>query len=240
MQKIHFILVEPAVPENVGASARAIKTMGFHSLRLVNPCEFESGKAQWLAHASTEILNNAKVYNSLKDAIVDMDYVIGSSAKARSAKGDHHTAETIPTIISEKKNSISNIAIVFGREESGLTNEELQLCDISTFISMQTTYPSLNLSQAVMLYAYLLAGLNNISPDKRDKACLVSTKKGLGSTPEKKFVTLKKELAQLLSDTKISSNPNIYNRIFERLALLGDNDINLVLSILAALKEKGK
>ena len=223
------------MPENVGGSARAIKTMGFNSLRLVNPCEYKSGKAQWLAHASTEVLNDAKVFTSLKDAIADMDFVIGSSAKARSAKGDHHPAEIIPKLISEKQNSISNIAIVFGREESGLTNEELQLCDISTFIPMQTTYPSLNLSQAVMLYAYLLSRLNDTHPDKsdRDKTCLVSP-------PELKFVALKKEVVHLLSDTKISSNPNIYNRIFERLALLGDNDINLVLSILAALREKGK
>jgi tRNA/rRNA methyltransferase len=227
LPKIHFILVEPAVPENVGASARAIKTMGFHSLRLVNPCEFESGKAQWLAHASTDVLDNARVFSSLEDAIVDMDFVIGSSAKARSAKGDHHPAEAIPEIISAKQKSISNVAIVFGREESGLTNEELQLCDISTFIPMQTTYPSLNLSQAVMLYAYILSK-NNLSEPINESL----------DPPDSKFIALKKEVARLLSGTKIEANANIYNRIFERLALLGDNDINLVLSVLAALKEK--
>lgn len=229
MPKIHFILVEPAVPENVGGSARALKTMGFDSLRLVNPCEFKTGKAQWLAHASTDVLNDAKVFSSLKDAIVDMDFVIGSSAKARSAKGDHHPAEILPKLISEKQNSVSNIAIVFGREESGLTNEELQLCDISTFIQMQTSFPSLNLSQAVMLYAYILSKKNHIEPINKSH-----------DPPEAKFTALKKELAQLLAGTKIESNPNIYTRIFERLALLGDNDINLVLSVIAALKEKGK
>ncbi len=229
MPKIHFILVEPAVPENVGASARALKTMGFKSLRLVNPCEYKSGNAQWLAHASTEVLDDALVFASLKEAIADMDFVIGSSAKARSTKGDHHPAEILPKIISEKQNSIANVAIVFGREESGLTNDELQLCDISTFIPMQTIYPSLNLSQAVMLYAYLLAENNSPSINLDNE-----------KPPAAKFKVLKDELAELLSGTKIESNPNIYNRIFERLALLGDNDINLVLSILAAFKEKGK
>jgi len=213
----------------VGASARALKTMGFDSLRLVNPCEFKTGKAQWVAHASTEILNNAKVFTSLKDAIEGIDFVIGSSAKARSAKGDHHPAEDIPKIISAKQNSISQVAIVFGREESGLTNDELQLCDISTFIPMQTTYPSLNLSQAVMLYSFLLS-------KNKPKQSQTETKE----IPESKYLALKKEVTALLANTKIEANPNIYNRIFERLAMLGDNDINLVLSVLAALKESGE
>ena len=229
MPKIHFILVEPAVPENVGASARALKTMGFDSLRLVNPCEFRSGKAQWLAHASTEILNNATVFTSLKDAIADMDFVIGSTAKARSAKGDHHPAEDIPKIISAKQDSISQVAIVFGREESGLTNEELRLCDVSSFIPMQTSYPSLNLSQAVMLYSFLL------SKNKPKQS-----KTEIKEIPESKYKAMKNEVANLLTGTKIEANPNIYNRIFERLALLGDGDINLVLSVAAALRDGGK
>jgi len=203
--------------------------MGFDSLRLANPCEFKTGKAQWLAHASTDVLDNALVFTSLQEAIADMDFVIGSSAKARSAKGDHHPAEILPELISEKQNSIANVAIVFGREESGLTNEELQLCDISTFIPMKTDYPSLNLSQAVMLYAYLLS--DNITKGSIDEE---------GKVKISKYQALKKEMVTLLSGTKIESNPNIYNRIFERLALLGDKDINLVLSILAALKESGK
>jgi tRNA/rRNA methyltransferase len=229
LPKIHFILVEPAVPENVGASARAMKTMGFDFLRLVNPCEFKTGKAQWVAHASTEVLDNAEVYSTLKEALANMDFVIGSTAKARSAKGDHHPAENIPRIISKKGNSISNVAIVFGREESGLTNDELRLCDISTYVPMQTGYPSLNLSQAVMLYAYFLS--KDVVIDKIAKST---------QTPEAKYIAMKTEVARLLAGTKIASNPSIYHRIFERLALLGDHDINLVLSVLTALKEEGE
>ena len=229
MPKIHFILVEPAVPENVGASARALKTMGFGSLRLVNPCKFRTGKAQWVAHASTDVLDKASIFTSLKDAIADIDFVIGSSAKARSAKGDHHPAEDIPKIISAKQNSISQVAIVFGREESGLTNDELRLCDISSFIPMQTTFPSLNLSQAVMLYTFLLSK-HEPKPGQTE----------IKEIPESKYLALKKEMAALLTNTKIEANPNIYHRIFERLALLGDNDINLVISVLTALREGGR
>jgi tRNA/rRNA methyltransferase len=79
--QIFFILVEPAVQENVGAAARAIKTMGFSRLILVNPCDYLSGPARWLAHGSGEILDNAQVFPSLKEAIVNFDFVVGTSAK---------------------------------------------------------------------------------------------------------------------------------------------------------------
>ena len=225
--QIHFILVEPAVPENVGAAARALKTMGFDSLRLVNPCEYKTGKARWLAHASGDILDNAQEFSSLKDAIKDVHFVIASSAKSRSVMGDHHPAENISEIIRQKKESVASVAIVFGREESGLTNSEISMCNISTYIAIATKYPSLNLSQAVMLYAYILSG---ISPKI----------KGVSDVPvaESKFKTMMQQVEQILENTKLSRNSNIYNRIFERLALLADNDINLLLSVIATLNEK--
>ncbi len=224
---VHFVLVEPAVPENIGAAARAIKTMGFSGLRLVNPCEFRQGKARWVAHASGEILDQAGVFKSLEEAVADMDFVVATSAKTRSVKGDHHPAEQLQKIITNKKQSISSVAIVFGREESGLTNDEMSLCHISTFVPMAASYPSLNLSQAVMLYAYLLSELNIqknvVKPDP---------------VGQSKFTAMNEQLTTLLSETKIAGNPNIYNRIFERLALLSDNDINLVMSVISALSEK--
>ena len=66
---ISFILVEPKVPENIGAAARAIKTMGFGKLCLVNPCEYKTGKARWLAHGSNDILDDAQVFTSLEAAV---------------------------------------------------------------------------------------------------------------------------------------------------------------------------
>ena len=80
---ISFILVEPAVPENIGAAARAIKTMGFNDLRLVNPCDHLDMRAKMLAHASHEILENAKIFTNLSDAIADLDFTIATSAKQR-------------------------------------------------------------------------------------------------------------------------------------------------------------
>jgi len=227
--KIHFILVEPAVPENIGAAARAIKTMGFDSLRLVNPCVFNRGKAKWLAHASGEILDNAGVCPTLIDALKDVDFVVASSAKMRSVKGDHHPVEKLPELLKQKTQSIDSVAIVFGREESGLTNSEMQLCHISTFIPAPISYPSLNLSQAVMIYTYLLSKLK-IGQNPVNKILI----------PESKFNAMITQVKYLLNKTKIGRNPIIYNRILERLALLADNDINLMMSVLTVLNKNKK
>jgi tRNA/rRNA methyltransferase len=217
--QIHFILVEPAVPENVGAAARAIKTMGFSSLRLVNTKAHLEKEATWLAHASNEILENAQEFKTLKEATKDIDWIIGTSAKKRRVNEDIYPANKINDLIKAKESSIKNLAIVFGREESGLKNEELKLCDIVTSVPMKTTYPSLNLGQSVMIYAYTLSMLeiNEKKPDqKNDQA-------------ELNILKLKTEA--ILSDIGFKKDSAIYNRIMERLMILGETDIHLLLSI---------
>jgi len=123
---IHFISVEPAYPENIGSAARAIKTMGFDSLILVNPCNHLAQQARWLAHGSNDILENAILYNSFSEAIKDIDFVIGTSSKARSVKNDYYPSEKITFLIKEKKGGLKNMALVFGGEESGLYNRILE------------------------------------------------------------------------------------------------------------------
>jgi len=217
--KIHFILVEPAVPENVGAAARAIKTMGFNSLRLVNTKVHLDEKASWLAHASNEILENAQEYNSLKEATKDIDWIIGTSAKKRRVNEDYYPSNKINELIKAKANSIKNLAIVFGREESGLTNDELKLCDIVTSVPMKTTYPSLNLAQSVMIYAYTLSMLE------------IDEKKPDQKTDQAELNILKLKTESILSDIGFKEDSAIYNRIMERLMILGETDIHLLLSI---------
>jgi len=218
--QIHFILVEPAVPENVGAAARAIKTMGFSSLRLVNTSVHLDEKAGWVAHASQEILEKAKTFTSLKDAIKDMDWIIGTSAKKRRVNEDYYPSNKLNELIKAKANSISNIAIVFGREESGLTNEELKLCDIVTTVPMKTTYPSLNLAQSVMIYAYTLSMLNYDKEEMPDQ-----------EADQAELIILKNKTKDLLATIGFKDDSAIYNRIMERLMLLGETDIHLLLSI---------
>jgi tRNA/rRNA methyltransferase len=156
---LHFVLVEPAVPENIGAAARAIKTMGFESLILVNPSGYPNEKALWLAHGSKDILDHTEIASSLQAIMGRFDLIVGTTAKKRSVKVDYHPPGDLFKILAEKGTTVSSVALVFGREESGLTNEELSLCHIVSTIPMRAPYPSLNLAQAVMIYAYVMSPL---------------------------------------------------------------------------------
>lgn len=224
--QIHFILVEPRQPENVGASARAIKTMGFKSLRLVNPCEYLDINARKLAHGSNEILENASVYASLKEAIGDADFVIGTTAKKRTVKNDYYPAPAILKYIENKGSAISSVAMVFGREDTGLNNEELALCHLLSSVPIYQKYPSLNLAQAVMIYAYSLSPL----VIKRNKPSL--------KVDESELNTLKKRVTSILASVDLGPDKLIYPRIMERLSTLGEDDIHLLHSITSKLINK--
>lgn len=223
--EIVFILVEPIVPENIGASARALKTMGFEKMWLVNPCNHLSEGALTLAHGSHEILNQAVVFNSFKVVRDRCDFLIGTTAKPRKVHADWHCAEDIPELILSKSETVNCTGIVFGREDQGLSNEELRMCDLASGIQSAVRFPSLNLGQTVMLYAYLLSGIR-----KNTKSQPVPTETG--------FRNLKDIAAEFLNFTEIRDDTPIYHRILERLALLNDKDSRLLFSVLNAWKER--
>lgn len=225
--EITFILVEPATPENVGAAARALKTMGFSRLHLVKPCNYLSPPSRWLAHASNDILENAQVFTTLQDALTGNDLVIGTTAKKRSVKTDYYPLPELAGIIKAKRNTVQNVAVVFGREESGLKNEELKLCDLVTTVPLKTTYPSLNLAQAVMLYAYELSKLNYAekSDERKD---------------EESFAALKIKINRLLVKTGFNPESNIFPRFLERISFLTQDDIHLLHSFCNKILENKK
>ncbi len=222
---VAFILVEPAVPENVGAAARAIKTMGFSDLRLINPCDYLNTKAKMLAHASHDILEDAKVYSSLADAVADLDFIIATTAKQRWVKLDIIPSSKLLDFLAEKENTISKIGIVFGREESGLTNEEINLCNRVSTIPLASPYPSINLAQTVMIYAYSLSSINKEEP--------ISTK---ALNPES-FKSLNQKVSKILKIAEITPEMMIYGRIHERITELNAKDIRLLHSITSKLLE---
>lgn len=222
----HFILIEPAVPGNIGASARAIKTMGFYNLILINPCTYLEGEALWLAHGSVDVLEKAQIYPDFKSSIEDFDLVIGTTANTqRSAKGNFVPLSQLGPIIEEKKGNLNKVALVFGREESGMTNDELRCCDLVSTVPLKTSFPSLNLSQAVMLYAYELSKLSvplheEIIPDHHS------------------LNKLREKIHHVLLRIEMKEGSNIFNRIMERISFLQHDDINLLHSILAKLEKK--
>lgn len=225
---ISFILVEPSVPENVGAAARAIKTMGFSQLVLVNPCDYLSGPARWLAHGSNEILENALVFSSLNDALNNFDFVIGTSAKKRSVKYDYFPLPKLPELLMSKGKTIQNVAVVFGREESGLRNDELKRCDLVTTVPMKTIFPSLNLAQAVMLYAWELSKIS--SYENID----------LSFKNEESLRALLEKVHTILLETGFKEQSAIFPRFLERVGFLNEDDIHLLHSFCNKLLENKK
>jgi len=218
-----FILYKPAVPGNIGAAARAIKTMGFTRLRLIDPCNPLSEEARMMAHGSNDILENADVFKGFEEAVKDIDYLVGTTAKKRSPKVDYATPAEIREIIYSKKENINKIALLFGTEESGLPNEYLLECDIASTIPLKTHYPSLNLGQSVMLYAYELSVLHTGVNKKENKI------------PEKSYVQLRERIKELLIMIDIKPESPLYPRILERFSTVDSSDINLLHSITSRL-----
>ena len=223
---IAFILVEPAVPENIGAAARAIKTMGFTDFRLVNPCaDYLGKKAKMLAHASHEILEGANIYTSLAEAVTNLDFIIATTAKQRWVKLDIIPSNQLLQFLLEKDDTISNIGIVFGREESGLTNEEISICNRVSTIPLASPYPSINLAQTVMIYTYALSTL-----------CQNATISDESVSPQS-FISLKEKVNAVLSIAEITPDMMIYGRIHERITELCAKDIRLLHSVTTKLLE---
>jgi len=218
---LYFILVKPAVPGNIGAAARAIKTMGYTRLRLVTPGDYLGQEARMLAHASEEILENAQVFAGLKEAIADLDMTVATTAKTRNTRVEYFSASEVPGMIQSKGSTVNKIGLVFGREESGLTNDEIRECDLVSSIPMKGSYPSLNLGQSVMIYAYLMASL--------ERAESGSTSHLLD---QEGFRAMMDKSKKVLKELDIERNPALHNRILERLASLGEDDIHLLHSIL--------
>jgi tRNA/rRNA methyltransferase len=225
--EFYFILIEPAVPGNIGAAARAIKIMGFRHLYLVKPCDHLDKEAIKMAHGSADILKSAGIFDSFQQAINNIDFLIGTSAKKRTAHEEYLHCSQLPDIIIKKGKMIGSTGIVFGREESGLTNEELKKCDVVTHIPMNIEYPSANLSQAVMIYAYILSGLVLKRKERKNE---VKNEEG--------YSELKKRIMSILSDVGIDKNPTLHDRIMERLALIDEDDMHLLYSFTNKYQEK--
>ncbi|WP_442902792.1 tRNA (cytosine(32)/uridine(32)-2'-O)-methyltransferase TrmJ [Gilliamella sp. wkB178] len=137
----------------MGSAARAMKTMGLTNLCLVNPIIKPDSQSISLAAGASDIIKNAQIFSSLNQAIADCNLVIGTSARSRSLQWPNLTPkECADKIIQQTVNS--KVALVFGRERVGLTNDELQKCDYHVSIPANPDYSSLNLAMSVQVLCY--------------------------------------------------------------------------------------
>lgn len=151
--KTRIILINTSHPGNIGAAARAMKTMGFSDLVLVNPKRFPAAEAGMMAAGADDILANARVVKTLDEAIDDCTLVLGSSARDRSLAWPLINPAQAAEIILQ---SGGKAAILFGQEDKGLKNEELQRCHYHVQIPANPAYSSLNVAQAVQVMTYQL------------------------------------------------------------------------------------
>jgi|TARA_B110000285_G_scaffold140967_1_gene157706 tRNA (cytidine32/uridine32-2'-O)-methyltransferase len=167
---INIVLVETSHPGNIGSVARAMKTMGLSRLSLVNPRKYPSPEAEALSGNAEDVLANATVYSSIEEAIKDSTFVYATSSRNRTIQWPTVNAEEGASIICDQIHSDKEISILFGREDRGLTNEELQLANTHIEIPANPEYPVLNLAMSAQIVAYeiLKASTNTESREWQD------------------------------------------------------------------------
>ena len=165
-----IVLVQPSHPGNIGSAARAMKTMGFHDLVIVNPRRYPASEANMMAVGADDLLQKARVVKTLDEAIADCSLVLGTSARDRSLPWPLVYPPKAAEIILSQNESVKT-AILFGREDKGLKNEELQRCHHHIQVPANPEYSSLNLASAVQVLCYQLrmsfvdAGEKPLKPD---------------------------------------------------------------------------
>ncbi|QDZ40696.1 RNA methyltransferase [Euhalothece natronophila Z-M001] len=155
LTQIRIVLVEPAGALNVGAIARVMKNMGLGQLILINPqCDPNSAEAKQMAVHGSDILGNAQIVTSLAEALVGCKLAVATTARDRALSLSLQSpTDVLPQLLNVPS------ALIFGREDSGLTNEELTHAQHSIYIPTASTYPSLNLATAVAICTYELQKL---------------------------------------------------------------------------------
>lgn len=159
--EVVFIMVGTTHTGNLGAAARAMKTMGFSTLRLVDTCAHLSAEALARSSGANDVLKEARSFDSLQEAIADCRVVIGTSARARQLavplKSCRAIAQELADIAAKDLAEPFKVAMVFGQERSGLSNESLDLCTRLLRIPCNPDFSSLNLGSAVQVVAYELS-----------------------------------------------------------------------------------
>ncbi|XTZ37772.1 tRNA/rRNA methyltransferase [Salmonella enterica] len=220
------VLVSPARAENVGAAARAMKTMGFHDLRIVDSDAHLQEGARRVAHGSGDILDNIKTYPTLADALSDIPFTIATTARSRAKFHYYATPAELVPLLQEKSEWLSAAALVFGREDSGLTNEELALADILTGVPMVADYPSLNLGQAVMVYCYQLASL------------IQTTVTASSPADNNQLRALRSRLHALMEKLDVADDIKMADWLDQRIGLLEQRDTAMLHRLLHDIEKK--
>ncbi len=243
LDNVQIVLVGLTHPGNIGAAARAMKTMGLSQLRLVQPKHFPNAEATARATGADELLANAQVFDTFEESLTDCHLIFGSSARQRTIAWPVLTPKACAL---KALACAGKVAIVFGREQSGLTNQELELCNYLVQIPTNQTFSSLNVASAVQILAYELR-INNEELQTHHDNSLGDTLNS--SLPASAFAEAMAQFYQHLEQTLIDieflepQNPRQLmrhlHRLFNRVQLF-DSEVNILRGILAAAQTRRK
>ena len=235
LDAVRIVLVATTHPGNIGSTARAMKTMGLKRLYLVNPNLNPYRKAHELAAGAYDVLQNAVHCTSLAQALEGCHLICGTSARPRDLALPGLTPSSCAEILSEQAEN-SELAIVFGREHAGLTNEELLLCHYHLHIPSNPDFSSLNLAQAVQIIAYELR-MRSLQPTA--KVEMSQNTYATANEMAQFYAHLEKILIQI--DFLKPSNPKKLlqrlRRLFNR-AHLETTEVNILRGILTHIEAK--
>jgi tRNA/rRNA methyltransferase len=232
MQNVRIVLCRPSHPGNIGAAARAMKTMGLHDLRLVAPERYPAPEAQWMATHAVDVLQDSTVHETLEAAIKDCVAAFALSARPREWSPE---VLDVRTAAGRALELDGKVAFVFGSEDAGLTNEEMFSCQSLVHIPANPEFSSLNLAQAVQVVAYELrmASEKAIPPARAYKLATVDDREGL-------YAHLLEAAARSGFHVPESGSrlPERLRRLFSRVPVLEREEVNIVRGLLKALLAK--
>lgn len=227
---IRIVMVQTSHPGNIGATARAMKNMCLSELMLVQPHEFPSKEAAARAAGADDVLAAASVVDSLAEAVADCRVVIGASARLRAVRWPLLSPREAAGLASLEA-ARAPVAIVFGRESSGLSNDELDLCTHLVHIPTNPAFSSLNVAMAVQVISYELMVAGQAQP------AAAPADQPLASNAEMEglFAHLQQALAEIgfLDERRSDKLMRRLRRLFHRAAPSGD-EVNILRGILSA------
>ncbi len=237
LEDIRIVMVETTHPGNIGAAARAMKNMGLSSLVLVNAQCSLDGAAYARASGADDILNQSQRYGSLIEAVADCELVVGTSARSRTLSWPGLTPNSLADKLALQPDT-SAAAIVFGREHSGLTNDELQHCHFSVTIPTNPEFSSLNVAAWIQVISYEI--LNRFLADTEPAPARVSRSDSPASSTQ--LEGFFDHLEQVLYRTGFIERTNPrqmmkrLRRLFQR-AEPSQNEVNILRGILSSVEK---
>ena len=234
--KFGFILVKPQLGENIGACARSMKNFGFNKLHIVEPkINFPNHKAKATSVGAYDIINKAKVFNNIENAINSFNLVVSLSARRRDINKKHLSIEDFKKIIIKRRNL--NIGLMFGPEASGLSNKDLSFSNYILQIPTSTKFISLNLSHSLTIICYEIFMLINKKKIMKNTSNLkISSKSNISSILKHLVSLLDKKDFFIPIEKKHSMLLNINNLIY-RLEP-NDKELRILASIISSLSKK--